>query len=577
MRAIFIIYALFILSSCGFQTQNQLEVSTQGMSLEKSSMTGTTAGMVSVKSNMECVSTLSNDFDTFELHEDGVIVLKKDKPALGNYKVPVHIECIDTSQKDILVDINIVEISRVLTPWSNQVSGPDYMALGTEQCLDMVIDDLGYTYCVGYTDGSFAELSAGGDDALIIKFDPKGNVAWVSQLGSLSTAALSYDGSGNERCHSVDLDSMGNVYCAGSTTSSLSEPNAGGEDAFILKLDTNGNFLWASQLGTTKLTILAGNGSFNEICNGVVVDKNTNDVYCAGTTTSNLLESRGGSSDLFFMKFDSDGNHQWVRHIGTTSIGLWGGSAGMPDEGMDIGIDAAGDIYIVGNTRCAFAESNGGGNLRDGFILKFDSSNNFVWVHQIGSPSATGLGGSASQNDHFTSIMVDSTGNSHVVGYTESSLSDTVSGSTDLLAMKFDNTGAILWSTQIGVSTAIAESLDSSGDEQAFSVSLDSSGNSYYAGMTSGSLAEAGGGADDGFVMRLDINGNIDWVRQLGASSIANYSGDSSGNDSCRGIAVDDNGSVFCVGYTSGNLVGSNAGADDIFLLKTNAQGEFAP
>ena len=70
---------------------------------------------------------------------------------------------------------------------------------------------------------------------------------------------------------------------------------------------------------------------------------------------------------------------------------------------------------------------------------------------------------------------------------------------------------------------------------------------------------------------------NIDWVRQLGASSIANYSGDSSGNDSCRGIAVDDNGSVFCVGYTSGNLVGSNAGADDIFLLKTNSQGEFAP
>lgn len=144
-------------------------------------------------------------------------------------------------------------------------------------------------YIGGLTSGSLSgNISQGGQDAFVAKYDGLGNQVWVKQFGT----------SGTDNITAIQADSNGNIYVVGSTDGALSgNINQGGQDAFLAKYDTLGNQVWIKQFGTASSDL----ASSISISNGLI--------YVAGSTSGNLLGNTNiGQSDGFIIGFDENGN-----------------------------------------------------------------------------------------------------------------------------------------------------------------------------------------------------------------------------------------------------------------------------
>jgi len=106
-------------------------------------------------------------------------------------------------------------------------------------------DGGGNVYVVGYTTGTLSGQSAAGlEDAFIVKFQDNGSQAWIRQFGT----------AGKDIAFSAAIDNLGNSYVVGFVSGSLyGQTHAGGEDAFLVKYDKNGNRLWTQQWGGMAL------------------------------------------------------------------------------------------------------------------------------------------------------------------------------------------------------------------------------------------------------------------------------------------------------------------------------------
>src|SRR5690606_29098604 len=107
-------------------------------------------------------------------------------------------------------------------------------------------------------------------DIFVSKLDPNGNFLWAKQMG----------GTDNDQGISITVDTSGNIYTTGIFRNTVDfDPGAGvynltavvGNDIFISKLDANGNFLWAKQMGSGG----------NTRSNSIVLDTNGN-IYTTG-------------------------------------------------------------------------------------------------------------------------------------------------------------------------------------------------------------------------------------------------------------------------------------------------------
>ena len=207
--------------------------------------------------------------------------------------------------------------------------------------------------------------SLDGTDAFISKLDSDGNFVWAKQISGVG------DDSGN----SIALDSNDNAYIAG-YFSGTADFNPGddvyeltpedGTDAFISKLDSDGNFVWAKQLG----------GGINDSANSISLDSNDN-AYITGYFSGEINHGLGenvheiiseGGMDIFIEKLDSEGNFAWIKQIGGTG----------KDSGNSVKVDSAGNnIYTTGYFYDT-ANFNIGGDvynqissgLNDAFVLK---------------------------------------------------------------------------------------------------------------------------------------------------------------------------------------------------------------
>ncbi len=161
------------------------------------------------------------------------------------------------------------------------------------------------------------------------------------------------------------------------------------------------------------------------------------------------------------------------------------------------------------------------------------------------------FGGSSSDGSH--GIVVDSLGNVYVTGTTEGDLFDTPAGESDAFIAKYDTNGNPVWAKQFG------SDLSDGGN----SVAVDSSGNVYVTGNTSGSLFGIISGKSDAFIAKYDTNGNPVWAKQFGSDL----------RDIGFGIAVDSSDNVYITGHTNGDLFDRNTGAYDAFIAKYDTNG----
>jgi len=106
------------------------------------------------------------------------------------------------------------------------------------------------------------------------------------------------------------------------------------------------------------------------------------------------------------------------------------------------------------------------------------------------------------------------------------------------------------------------------GDESGWSaVAVDGSGNIYVTGWTSGNLdGETNAGGSDAVLIKYNASGTRQWTRLLG----------SAGSDSAWSVAVDGSGNVYISGFTDGSLGDqTNSGGTDAFVAKYNSSGTF--
>lgn len=414
----------------------------------------------------------------------------------------------------------LVPISYTFTtrPWTVQ-----YGTSTTDVGSGVTVDGAGNIYVAGTTsggiDGYVQPGIKGHSDIFLVKYDPQGVKQWSNQLGSTAY----------EVGNAVVADANGNVYVAGATPGSLDgHTNAGNTDIYLVKYDTNGNKLWGRQLGDTG----------SDVAFGIALDSSAN-IYLTGSTGLTLDGQTGtGFGNIFVVKYDTNGGRLWTR--------IFGAGATTSSCGRAIAVDGSSNIYISGYTSGALTGYTNAG-LDDAVLMKLDPSGNILWQRQLGTTA----------HDRAYGIAVDSPANVYLAGSTAGDLAGTGNfGSDDVVLAKFDTAGTQQWIRQIGTI----------GADGAKAAATDSAGNVYLGGHALTGFDGTTGGVDgqlDAVVVKYDTSGARLWTRQIVGSDMSSY-------DIAWGIAIDNtNGLVYVTGEVNSNLdANTGLGLSDFFIGK---------
>jgi uncharacterized delta-60 repeat protein len=400
---------------------------------------------------------------------------------------------------------------------STSISSRQSARSSNDYAYGVATDSSGNVYVAGGTNGGLdGNTNAGNTDLFVVKYNSSGTKQWTRQLGSSS----------RDSANGVATDSSGNVYVTGMTNGGLDGcKNAGIEDLFVVKYNSSGTKQWTNQLGSSS----------RDSADDVATDSSGN-IYVTGTTYSELDgNTSAGKADLFVVKYNSSGTHQWTKQLGTDRY----------DEARGVATDSSGNVYVTGYTEGGL-DGNTSLGKADLFVVKYNSSGTKQWANQLGTWDT----------DFANGVATDSSGNVYVTGSTYRSLDgNTSAGNADLFVVKYNSSGSKQWTKQLG----------SSSRDYANDVVTDSSGNVYVTGTTYGGLdGNTSAGNADLFVVKYNSSGTKQWTKQLGTSS----------TDTANGVATDSSGNVYVAGGTYGGLDGNtSAGVNDLFIVKYNSSG----
>jgi gliding motility-associated-like protein len=382
--------------------------------------------------------------------------------------------------------------------------------------------------------------------------------------------ATYFGGENYERVEDIATDPSGNVYIAGSTSSSTGIAFGGFQntssiygDAYLAKFDPAGNRIWATYYG--------GSGSDQGLA--VATDAQGN-VYLGGATDSpgmasgGFQGSLGGGKDAFLVKFDPAGNRLWATYYGGMNGEIY---TSLGDYALSVATDNAGNVFLSGLTYSpnniasgGFQNTHGGGVI-DAFLVKFDAAGNRLW--------GTYYGGTG--DDRGNEVTADATGNVYLAGQTNSAnamasggFQNTFGGAIDAYLAKFDANGNRLWATYYG----------NVNDDYGFGLSADPFGNIYLAGQTTSTSGIASGGFQNSLAGDWDI-----YLAKFGPAGNrlwATYYGGVSKEEHFGGIATDPSGNVYLGGDThSPTNIASNGfqnnlvGGENEFIAGFNTSG----
>lgn len=314
--------------------------------------------------------------------------------------------------------------------------------------------------------------SLGAQDVFIAKYDPSGNYVWSKQFGSIYHEAAS----------DIAIDGSGNVLTCGQFTGTTDfDPNAGTvnltaistSDAYISKLDVNGNYAWAKQIalnGSNVPTSLTADVVGNIYVTGYYESATDFDPG-AGTYTI----TSAGMQDIFFVKLDANGAFSWAGSMGGT----------VADYGRSIALDAAGNILITGEFQgtADLDPTAGVYNLtavavKDIFVAKFNPAG-FTWAVRLGDTNneiGYGIATDAGNNIYVTGDFIGTVDFDPGAG---SVLISSNGNQRDCFILKLDAAGNYMWAGGFGSASL--------GDD-AFSIYVDASTNIYTTGYYQGTV-----------------------------------------------------------------------------------------
>lgn len=330
--------------------------------------------------------------------------------------------------------------------WAKQLKAVDGGGIG----LSIALDGSGNVYVFGsfvgtvdFDPGPGVFLLTNPESSFILKLDAAGNFVWAEQFNP---------GTQDERDHSMKVDAAGNIYMTGSfrgtidfdpgpaVSNMISGANGLARDAFILKLNTNGNFTWSKQFGGSSVT---GSGEGISIALDLAGNIYTTGYY-SGTFDFDpgpgVYDLTSGAQNMYISKLDPSGNFVWANQINATAEGIV--------------VDNSGNVYTTGlfSNTADFDPGIGvdyltaSGN-KDLFLLKLDQNGNFIW--------AENLGGTGEASGY--SLALDLAGNVYMTGTFSGTIifnpgtclgTFTSSGSGDIFVTEIKNDGTIVWVKQ---------------------------------------------------------------------------------------------------------------------------------
>jgi hypothetical protein len=374
----------------------------------------------------------------------------------------------------------------------------------------------------------------------------------------------------------------------------LDNPN----NIFMRTLLFSGLFWLTIHSGMAQTNTLAWargmGGSFSDVGQSVCVDAQGN-VISTGSfndtadfnpgpalfTLSAVYNNTASTpySDIFISKLDAAGNFVWARRFGDT----------LPDAGVSITADAAGNVYVTGYFigTVDFDPGPGVANLTSTntwanvFILKLDAAGNFVWAkHLPGSYAggstgiALGTSGDVYLSGYFNGTAIDMDPGPAAFTFTGTGMASYIS-----FFARYDNQGNLVWAKHI------------TDNINCYAMKVDVTGNVYLSGMFKGSpdfdpgpntfTMSTGPNAlawPNAFIAKYDPSGNFLWAGQCeGFNPSIAYA-----------LAVDAAGNVYVTGRFNGAVdfdpglnqyiltsATVNANTPSPFILKLNTAGNF--
>jgi hypothetical protein len=353
----------------------------------------------------------------------------------------------------------------------------------------IAVDAAGNAYVAGQTGSDDfptrnayqSRFAEGGSDAFLFKLDSTGALIFSTFLG----------GRASDGCAGLAIDPGANVYLTGETRSTDFPTTAGAfdrtcgtdgtcnpaefgatYDAYVTKFDSGGKLVYSTYLGGSRDENLGGVGG------AIAVDAAGN-AYVTGTTysidfpTKNPYQAaRRGTVDAFVTKLDATGSSLvWSTYLGGKEY----------ESGNCIAVDPGGDVYVGGGTRSAdfpfvnAFQSYTGNGYSTAFIARFSADGaRLVYSSCLGGKPAFVNGEIA------RGIALDRDGNAYIAGESTSpdfpgtNAFQPPQGSSNAFVAKICPTGCLVYATTLG----------GPGQDIAYGIAVDASGNAYVVGET---------------------------------------------------------------------------------------------
>jgi len=302
---------------------------------------------------------------------------------------------------------------------------------------------VGYTFSPGSSDA----------DALAIKTDAEGNIAWSRLLG----------GSGTEYGNACSIVDDGYLIL-GYTTSF----GSGSKDVYLVKLDKNGNELWSKTYG----------GNSWDVGTAICRAENGGHYICGYTHSFGW-----GEEDIYLVSIDLDGNEMWSKTYGGFRIDMANGVHSTPDGGC-----------LISATSGSYSANT------DFFLTKIDANGEQEWAQ---SYRATGEHGH--DFDWCKNSSTTRDGGCVLTGYSD------CNDMMDVVVIKTDAEGNEQWHTSFGNEPFYdyGNSVMQQADGGYISVGITKS-------MTEPKADNRKTYNNDIYLVGLDTGGDIIWERTVG-------------------------------------------------------------
>ncbi len=320
-------------------------------------------------------------------------------------------------------------------------------------------------------------------DIFVLRTDIDGTLLWSAY----------FDEGFQEQARAILPTSDGNFLIVGNIINKVGD----NENIFLLKIDRKGRKIWSKQFGT----------SLAERASGAAIDPD------GGFLIAGSVKNASEDEDMLLVRFDTEGNAQWVRTYGTPRADVGAAIAVLPGKS---------GLALAGNSR------NEKGFDNDIVLYRLDTVGSPIWDRRIGN----------NFREEVRDLLVAKSGDLVLTGL--------YNDNPDAYVAKFDLSGNLLWERTVG---------EPGVEEEANAITELTDGSLVLTGLKVIGMVNV-----DILIAKLTPDGQVLWQKNLGDPEAA---------EEARDIRSTADGGYVLAGYNAQVLTSFN----DLILVKTDGEG----